>query len=134
MRLNLHLLIDKIYHSFPSLADMKKYGSRNEEELTMWDYVLNLFENDFKEKICILKKDDIIYFDDVKIKILRVYNPNIIHNYTNKLIDEEQNHWKNNDKEESPEGLQEVDYATKTLYLSTFVTLGFVDTKNFIGC
>ena len=75
--------IDKIYHSFPSLADMKKYGSRNEEELTMWDYVLNLFENDFKEKICILKKDDIIYFDDVKIKILRVYNSNIIHNYTN---------------------------------------------------
>lgn len=75
--------IDKIYHSFPPLVDMKRYESRWDEELAIWDYISNLFKDGFKDKVCILKKGDSIQLDDVKIKILRVYNPNIINNYIN---------------------------------------------------
>ena len=75
--------VEKIYHCFPPLSDLKKYENRWDEEVAIWEYISKLFDGDWKEKVSILRKGDSIQIGNVTIKILRVFNPNIINNFVN---------------------------------------------------
>lgn len=77
------IVIDKIYHRFPTLDSLKKYGSRHEGEITLWEHLFSLFDGDLSEKVHLLNENDKFEFGDVKISVLRVCNEAILENFVN---------------------------------------------------
>ena len=75
--------IERIYHKFPSVDELKKYGARYEEETDMWMEFDRLTNTTFHGKVCHVKKDDVFAFDEIKVTVLRVYNSHIKSNFVN---------------------------------------------------
>ena len=75
--------IERIYHKFPSVDELKKYGARYEEEADMWMEFDRLTNTTFHGKVCHVKKDDVFAFDEIKVTVLRVYNSHIKSNFVN---------------------------------------------------
>ena len=77
------ILIDRIYHHFPSLDALKKYGSRHEGEITLWDHLYEKFDGELRDKVTMINENDIYSFGKINISVLRVYNDAIIDNFVN---------------------------------------------------
>lgn len=75
--------VNRIFHSFPSFQDLKKYESRAEHELSVWQDVQNLFEKEYSNRVERIQRCDVFQFDDVVIRVLRVFNKDIKTNYVN---------------------------------------------------
>lgn len=68
--------IDKVYHCFPSKDLLIKYGMRTTWEMEMW--------NDISEwDAAILSVNQSFVFEDVCIRVLRTFNPDITNNFVN---------------------------------------------------
>jgi len=78
-----NISIDAIYHHFPAIDALKKYGSRSASEITLWEKVFTRFEGELSDKIHILNAGDLYRFGDANISVLRVYNHNITSNFVN---------------------------------------------------
>ncbi len=74
------ITVDVIYHCFPTLEQLKKAGVRSEIEEKMW---IAASEWGQKYNVHQLSRDDHFYFDDVIIRVLRIFNPDISRNYVN---------------------------------------------------
>ena len=77
------IIVDNIYHRFPSLDMLKEYGSRHEGEISLWEGLFELFEGELKDRIHLLDEGDKLKFGDVKISVLRVFNEEILENFVN---------------------------------------------------
>lgn len=75
------IAVDKIYYHFPSLAD-ETYAAcaRSELEASLWKDVK---EWDARYQTYKVSVDDSFDFDDVKIRVLRVFNPDITNSCIN---------------------------------------------------
>ena len=71
--------VQNIYYNFPTVEEVIK-NQRSPDEPDMWKQVAPIFEQDYAGKTHVIQKDDIFTFDDVKVKVLRVYNPNLVNN------------------------------------------------------
>lgn len=69
--------VRNIYYNFPSVEEVIKH-QRSFDEPDMWKKVSPIFEQDYAGKTHVIQKDEIFAFDDVKVKVLRVYNPLLI--------------------------------------------------------
>lgn len=75
--------IDKILCDFPSLEMLEKHGMRTQREMDMWlefDEIINLR---FADSFVRVKKGDVYKYDDIKINVMRVFNPAITTNFVN---------------------------------------------------
>ena len=72
--------VEKIYHCFPSIELLTKHGMRADWELKLWE---DISEWDSSYDVQQLSAGDCFMFDDVAIRILRVFNPNILNNFVN---------------------------------------------------
>ncbi len=72
--------IDKLYYCFPDVELLIKYGSRNTFEVALWKEIEN-WSNSFE--VHKFKCGETFVFDDVKLRVLRVFNPNIIRDFVN---------------------------------------------------
>ena len=77
------IIVDKIYHHFPALDELKEYGSRHEGEITLWEHLFSKFDGELSDKIYRLSENDHYEFNGVKITVLRVYNEQIHDNFVN---------------------------------------------------
>lgn len=77
------ITVDKIYHCFPTLEALKKYGSRHEGEIALWEHLFLAFDESYKDNICILNENDVFEFGEVMISVMRVYNERILENFVN---------------------------------------------------
>ena len=59
------------------------YDYRNDDEVAVWQSAKNIFENKFYNKVQIVDVNDTFFVDEIKITVLRVYNPKIISNFAN---------------------------------------------------
>jgi len=75
--------IKNIYHCFPSVESLQKYGKRNECEALLWRDIKFFFENKFIGRVHRIKQGEYFRFKNVAIKVLRVFNENITTNYLN---------------------------------------------------
>ncbi len=75
--------IDKIYHHFPTLEELKKYGTRHEGEITLLEHLFALFDESLKDKIHIFRENDVFEFGEVEISVMRIYNESILENFVN---------------------------------------------------
>lgn len=80
---NRAITVDKIYHCFPSVQELVEYGHRNEGETQMWYSVNAIFKYDFENKVQVVQPNDTIFIDEIKITVLRVYNPSMTANFVN---------------------------------------------------
>ena len=64
--------VRNIYYNFPTVEEVIK-NQRSPDEPDMW-------KQDYAGKTHVIQKDDIFTFDDVKVKVLRVYDPNLVNN------------------------------------------------------
>jgi beta-lactamase superfamily II metal-dependent hydrolase len=71
--------VRKIYYNFPSVEEVVK-NQRSPDEPDMWKNVSPLFEDKYKAQTQVIEKNEIFTFDDVKVKVLRVYNPQLVNN------------------------------------------------------
>lgn len=71
--------VRNIYYNFPSVEEVVEH-QRSPDEPDMWKKVAPIFEQDYASKTHVIQKNDIFTFDDVKVKVLRVYNPNLVNN------------------------------------------------------
>ena len=71
--------VQNIYYNFPTVEEVIK-NQRSPDEPDMWKQVYAVFEEQYKNKTHVIQKNDIFTFDDVSVKVLRVYNPNLINN------------------------------------------------------
>lgn len=69
--------VRKIYYNFPSVEDVVK-NQRSSDEPDMWKNVAPIFENKYKDHTHVIEKNEVFTFDDVKVKVLRVYNPQLV--------------------------------------------------------
>ena len=72
--------IDKVYCCFPDLDLLSKYGSRNTFEVALWKEIETWPDN---FKVCKFSRGETFIFDDVKLSVLRVFNPKIIIDFVN---------------------------------------------------
>lgn len=77
------ITIDKIYHHFPTIEELATYGYRNNAEKTMWQETKGIFENKFAGKVQVVQPNDVFFIDEIKITVLRVYNPTMTMNFVN---------------------------------------------------
>lgn len=75
--------VDKVYCHFPPFELLRKYGSRADWEIGLWQYFEELFKGRFRNTVCKIERNDILEFDEVKINVLRVYNPDTTENFIN---------------------------------------------------
>ena len=75
--------VDRIYHSFPSIDELIKFGARHKGEIKLWGKIFALLEGNMAEKVHILKKGDTFELGSVKISVLRVYDDRILPNFVN---------------------------------------------------
>lgn len=75
--------IDAIYHDFPPMNMLEKYGARGEWEVKLWHRVKDLFDGRFFGNVISVCKNDEFIFDDITLKALRVFNPNTLDNFVN---------------------------------------------------
>lgn len=68
--------IKNIYHCFPSKELLIKYGMRVSWEVELWNDIDNW-------NASILSPDDCFVFDDVTVRVLRTFNPDIASNFVN---------------------------------------------------
>ena len=71
--------VRKIYYNFPSVEEVVK-NQRSPDEPDMWKNVSPLFEDKYIAQTQVIEKNEIFTFDDVKVKVLRVYNPQLVNN------------------------------------------------------
>lgn len=83
MKRHSRITVDNIYHRFPPLDMLKKYGSRHDGEISLWDGLFEIFEGELKNKVHLLSEGDKYDFGDVKISVLRVFNEDILENFVN---------------------------------------------------
>ena len=76
------ILVDKVYCNFPAFEDLYTH-SRVDWETELWKHLEELFSGQYNDKLCVVQKGDAFEFDEVKITILRVYNPDIKENFIN---------------------------------------------------
>lgn len=77
------ITVDKIYHHFPSMEELVVYGYRNDDELKIWQIATAKFEGTFKNQVQIVQAGDVFYVDEIKITVLRIYNPTTTANFVN---------------------------------------------------
>ena len=77
------ITVDKIYHNFPSLDELETYGYRNAGEMKIWKETADIFENKFAGKVQIVQPKDVFVVDEIKITVLRVYDPTMTTNFVN---------------------------------------------------
>ena len=75
--------IDRIYHHFPSLNELKKYGSRHDGEIALWEGLYSKFDAMPSDTVQVVNAGDIIELGDVRISVLRVFNDEILANFVN---------------------------------------------------
>ena len=82
---NPNLQIGGIYHAFPQYAAFfaQENGMEDEFELSVWKEAETLLRERAKPCVHLLKKGDLLSFDDVTVKVLRVFHPEITHNFLN---------------------------------------------------
>ncbi len=77
------ITVDRIYHRFPSFQELVEYGYRTDSEMQMWSFVNSTFEYDFENRVQLVRSNDTIVLDELKITVLRVYNPSMTANFVN---------------------------------------------------
>ena len=77
------ITVDKIYHHFPTIEELEEYGYRNADEKVIWTTTKKIFEKKFQNKVQVVQTNDVFYIDEIKVTILRVYNPTISRNFVN---------------------------------------------------
>lgn len=82
-RNKVNIQVDNIFHCFPSFSDLVRFGDRSENELLIWRDLQILFSGKLKPTVKILQKNDCFMFDEVTIKVLRIFNKDISLNYVN---------------------------------------------------
>lgn len=75
--------IEGIYCCFPPFEMLYERGSRADWEIRIWQYFEKLFKSRFTNSVHKIKKDQVFEFDNIKINVLRVYNPGITENFIN---------------------------------------------------
>lgn len=71
--------VDKVYHHFPDYDTLRPYA-RTETELAL---ITDFFKLSRDKDTSLLSPDDTFVFDDVSVRVLRVYNPDITENFIN---------------------------------------------------
>ena len=74
------ITVDKIYHCFPSLELLLKHGTRADWEMALWE---DIEKWDADYDVARLSAGDRFSFDDVTVRVLRVFNPDITENFIN---------------------------------------------------
>ena len=82
-RNNPEIEIDKILFRFPSIELLKKYGMRYEDEPAMWTEFDDLMNVRFCDKVYHIETGDVFDFGEVKVNVLRVFNPEITGDFVN---------------------------------------------------
>ena len=77
------ITVDKIYHHFPSLDERMEYGYRNEGEKLIWTKSAEIFEQKFAGKVQVIQPNDEFMIDEIKLTVLRVYDPTMTTNFVN---------------------------------------------------
>lgn len=77
------ITVDKIYHHFPTMEELETYGYRNQDEKLIWTQTKEIFEEEFKNKVQVVQPNDIFYIDEIKVTVLRVYDPTMTTNFVN---------------------------------------------------
>ena len=68
---------------FPSNEDLRRFEPRNEAEMHLWDDFDALSNDRFADAFHVNGVGDTFYADDVKIEVMRVYQPQITRNFVN---------------------------------------------------
>ena len=76
-----HITVDNVYYHFPDLSD-PVYAShaRNEVEATLWQDVNEWAIRHHTRRVSV---GDSFEYDDIKIRVLRVFNPDITNDFIN---------------------------------------------------
>ena len=77
------VVVENIYHCFPSLSDLEQYGSKTITDNRIRKEMFRLFATRFENACSTLKAGETFCLDDVKVTILRVYNPEITADFEN---------------------------------------------------
>ena len=77
------ITIDAVYHSFPTIDDLKAYESRYEGEVALWNNIFSIFDGVFSGQVHTLNSGDIFKIGAVNISVLRTYNPEIKNDFIN---------------------------------------------------
>lgn len=74
------ITVDRLYYRFPTVEDLDKYGGRAPDEQQCWGETDNW---KYAYDVYNFSEGEIFRFDEVAIRVLRVYNPNILENFVN---------------------------------------------------
>ena len=77
------ITVNNIFHRFPPLDMLKKHGSRHDGEITLWEHLFSMLENDLADKVILINEKDCYKFGEVTISVLRTYNDGILANFVN---------------------------------------------------
>ena len=77
------ITVDKIYHHFPSYEELMEYEYRTNDEKRVWQTTERLFENEFKNKVQVVQANDVFQIGEIKITVLKVYDPQMTNNFIN---------------------------------------------------
>jgi beta-lactamase superfamily II metal-dependent hydrolase len=80
---NPEILIKKIICNFPSIAQLKKFGTRDESEYALWNRFFKILSSKFKSDCICAKAGDIYDFGEITVSVLRVFNEEITCNFVN---------------------------------------------------
>ena len=73
---------EKIFCHFPTHAEVLAFGTRTEHERVLWENFFSIMDTNHDRFFTIAPKDA-FPFDDISIRVLRVYNPAITENPIN---------------------------------------------------
>lgn len=73
------ITIDKIYHHFPDFAEIQPYVRSENEKMLVNDF-FQITQTKSSHK---LSANNIFVFDDISVKVLRIYNASITENFIN---------------------------------------------------
>lgn len=77
------LQIDNVFYRFPNEKEILLYGDRGEREVCPLQQMRERIKEAKIAKQTLLNVGDEFLFDDVRVTVLRVYNPNITSNFCN---------------------------------------------------
>lgn len=75
--------VDKIYHHFPSMNELMEHGYRKETEKELWESTEKIFDEKFSSKVEKIHTEDVFVIDNIKITVLRVYDPMMTTDFVN---------------------------------------------------